>query len=133
MAENNGYVYNLVHVFYRLVYLLGFLCFQGAEESELPVPSNAGPDSAERASFPGDTVSPSSNVQLPSATVASSALTADYTSTLASLRMVQLINSLLVMSSLSLSLSARVCKIMLIQAPSQFLWTHFTWSSTFCF
>ena len=109
MAENNGYVYNLVHVFYRLVYLLGFLCFQGAEESELPVPSNAGPDSAERASFPGDTVSPSSNVQLPSATVASSALTADYTSTLASLRMVQLINSLLVMSSLSLSLSLSLC------------------------
>lgn len=60
-----------------------------AEESELPVPSNAGPESAERASFPGDTVSPSSNVQLPSATIASSALTADNASTLASLRMLR--------------------------------------------
>ncbi|KAM3687282.1 hypothetical protein ACB098_10G067200 [Castanea mollissima] len=60
-----------------------------AEESELPVSSNAGPESAERASFPGDTVSPSSNVQLPSATVASSALTADNASTLASLRMLR--------------------------------------------
>ena len=68
-----------------------FMSFQVAEESELPVPSNAGPESAERASFPGDTVSPSSNVQLPSATIASSALTADNASTLASLRMVQLI------------------------------------------
>ncbi|KAK7846160.1 swr1-complex protein 4 [Quercus suber] len=35
-----------------------------AEESELPVPSNAGPESAERASFPGDTVSPSSNLRV---------------------------------------------------------------------
>lgn len=60
-----------------------------AEESEFPVPSNAGPESAERASFPGDTVSPSSNVQLPSATIASSALTADNASTLASLRMLR--------------------------------------------
>lgn len=73
------------------------MCFQVAEESELPVSSNAGPESAERASFPGDTVSPSSNVQPPSATVASLALTADNASTLASLRMVQLIVCLSVM------------------------------------
>ncbi|XP_062144639.1 SWR1-complex protein 4 isoform X1 [Alnus glutinosa] len=62
---------------------------RGAEESELPVPSNTGPESVERASVPGDTVSPSSNVQLPSAAVAPSTVTADNASTLASLRMLR--------------------------------------------
>lgn len=92
------------------------MSFQVAEESELPVPSNAGPESAERASFPGDTVSPSSNVQLPSATIASSALTADNASTLASLRMVQLIVCLSVMWHVCVCVHARVlacvCTIM---------------------
>lgn len=59
------------------------------EEPELPVPSNAGPESAERAITPGDTVSPSSNVQLPSATIAPSTVTADNASILASLRMLR--------------------------------------------
>jgi hypothetical protein len=70
----------------------------------LPVPSNTGPESVERASVPGDTVSPSSNVQLPSAAVAPSTVTADNASTLASLRMVRLLVCLLVMHSLPLSL-----------------------------
>lgn len=61
---------------------------QGAEESELPVPSNAGPESAERAAIPSDTVSPSANVQHPSAAVAPSTITVDNASILASLRMV---------------------------------------------
>lgn len=103
-----------VDVFYRLVYLLGFLLFQGAEESELPVPSNAGPESDERTSVPGDTVSPSSNVQLPSAAVAPSTVTPDNASTLASLRMVRLLVCLLVMHSLPLSLC--VCLLTCVHA-----------------
>ncbi|XP_041022152.1 SWR1-complex protein 4 isoform X2 [Juglans microcarpa x Juglans regia] len=64
---------------------------RGAEESELPVPSNAGPESAERAAaIPADTVSPSSNVQQhPSAAVAPSTITVDNASILASLRMLR--------------------------------------------
>ncbi|KAG2693235.1 hypothetical protein I3760_08G088300 [Carya illinoinensis] len=62
---------------------------RGAEESELPVPSNAGPESAERAAIPSDTVSPSANVQHPSAAVAPSTITVDNASILASLRMLR--------------------------------------------
>lgn len=126
-----------VHLFYKLVYLLVFLHFQVAEESELPVPSNAAPESAERTSVPGDTVSPSSNVQLPSAAVAPSTATADNASTLASLRMVRLLVSLLVMHSLPLSL--RVClltcvhTIMSIQVWLLAFVDRQTYSSTFCF
>lgn len=87
-----------VRVLYWLIHLFGFPLFQG-EEPELPVPSNAGPESAERAITPGDTVSPSSNVQLPSATIAPSTVTADNASILASLRMVQLIVCLSTMGS----------------------------------
>lgn len=54
----------------------------------MSVPLNAGPESAERTVIPGDTVSPLSNVQLPTAAVAPSASMADNASILASLRMV---------------------------------------------
>ncbi|XP_021904330.1 SWR1-complex protein 4 isoform X2 [Carica papaya] len=61
---------------------------RGAEEPELPVTSNAVTESADKAVVPGDTVSPSSNAQLPVTAVAPSALAvADNASTLASLRM----------------------------------------------
>jgi hypothetical protein len=124
------------HLFYKLVYLLGVLPFQVAEESELPVPSNAGPESAERASVPGDTVSPSSNVQLPSAAVAPSTAMADNASTLASLRMVRLLVNLLVMHSLPLSLCVCLLKcvhtIMSIQVWLLAFVDHQTYSSTFC-
>lgn len=69
-------------------HVYGYLQFQSAEEPELPVASKSGLENAEKAIVPGDDVSPSSNAQLPSATVAPSTLVADNASTLASLRMV---------------------------------------------
>lgn len=78
-----------VHQCVLLVSLfIWFSVFQGAEEPELPVPSNTGPESAERTAIPSDTVSPSSNIQHPPAVVAPSTLTVDNASILASLRMV---------------------------------------------
>lgn len=62
---------------------------RGAEESELPVASSAGHDNADRADVPGDTVSPSLNVQLPPAAVAPSTSMADNAATIASLRMLR--------------------------------------------
>lgn len=70
------------------VYVHGFLPFQSAEELELPVASNSGLENAEKAIVPADTVSPSSNAQFPSTTIAPSTVIADNASTLASLRMV---------------------------------------------
>ncbi|EOX95359.1 Myb-like transcription factor family protein isoform 3 [Theobroma cacao] len=62
---------------------------QGAEEPDLPVTSDIGPESVERAIGHGDTISPSS-VQVPSAAVApSTSIMADNASTLASLRMLR--------------------------------------------
>ena len=65
------------------VYILGFSVFQNAKESELPITFNV-----ERAIVPGETLSPSSNSEFPSAMVAPSTSMAENTSTLASLRMV---------------------------------------------
>ncbi|XP_022728293.1 SWR1-complex protein 4-like isoform X3 [Durio zibethinus] len=63
---------------------------QGVEEPDLPVTSDIGPENAEKAIGHGDTISPS-NVHVPSAAVApSTSILADNTSTLASLRMVNL-------------------------------------------
>lgn len=70
------------------VYVHGFLSFQSAEEAELPVASNSGLENAEKAIVPADTISPSSNANLPSATIVPSTLMADNASTLASLRLV---------------------------------------------
>ncbi|KAH9730889.1 SWR1-complex protein 4 [Citrus sinensis] len=63
---------------------------RAAEEPEMPVASHVGSESADRAVVLGDTVSPSSNIQLPSATVVpSTSIIADSASTLASLRMLR--------------------------------------------
>lgn len=63
---------------------------RAAEEPEMPVASHVGSESADRAVVLGDTVSPSSNIQLPSATVVpSTSIVADSASTLASLRMLR--------------------------------------------
>ncbi|KAL9430559.1 hypothetical protein AB3S75_025866 [Citrus x aurantiifolia] len=63
---------------------------RAAEEPEMPVASHVGSDSVDRAVVLGDTVSPSSNIQLPSATVVpSTSIIADSASTLASLRMLR--------------------------------------------
>lgn len=64
---------------------------QGAEEPDLPVTSNVSPERNEKNIIPVETVSPSSNVQIPTATVAPPSSTADNTSTLNSLRGVCLI------------------------------------------
>lgn len=64
--------------------------FQGAEESDMPVTSNVSPESNEK-NIPAETVSPSSNVQIPTTTVAPPTSTADNISTLNSLRGVRLI------------------------------------------
>ncbi|XP_057959314.1 SWR1-complex protein 4 isoform X2 [Malania oleifera] len=61
-----------------------------AEEPELHVTSNTCPESTERTTAPVDNVSPSSNVQLPSANVAPPTAVADNASTLASLRMLRM-------------------------------------------
>lgn len=60
----------------------------------MPVASSAGHDNADRADVPGDTVSPSLNVQLPPAAVAPSTSMADNAATIASLRMVCLMAGL---------------------------------------
>uniref|UniRef100_A0A5B7CDP4 Putative SWR1-complex protein 4 n=1 Tax=Davidia involucrata TaxID=16924 RepID=A0A5B7CDP4_DAVIN len=62
---------------------------RGAEESELPVTSNAGPEGTERAIIPVDTVSPSSNVQSASTIVAPPTLMAENASASAALRMLR--------------------------------------------
>lgn len=63
---------------------------RAAEEPEMPVASHVGSESTDRAVVLGDTVSPSSNIQLPSATVVpSTSIIADSASTLASLRMLR--------------------------------------------
>ena len=64
--------------------------FQGAEESDMPVASNVSPESNDK-NIPVETVSPSSNVQTPTTTVAPPTSTADNISTLNSLRGVRLI------------------------------------------
>ncbi|KAL1060584.1 hypothetical protein V6Z11_1Z086600 [Gossypium hirsutum] len=62
---------------------------RAAEEPDLPVPSDVGPESAEGAVGPGDTISPA-NVQAPAAAIApSTSVIADNASTLASLRMLR--------------------------------------------
>lgn len=62
---------------------------RGAEEPDLPVKSDIGPETSERAFSHGDTISPS-NVQTLSAVVApSTSIMADNASTLASLRMLR--------------------------------------------
>ncbi|KAA3469795.1 SWR1-complex protein 4 isoform X1 [Gossypium australe] len=62
---------------------------RAAEEPDLLVPSDVGPESAEGAVGPGDTISPS-NVQAPAAAIApSTSVIADNASTLASLRMLR--------------------------------------------
>ena len=72
----------------RIILLSIIYTVQVAEEPDLPVTSDIGPESAERAISHGDTISPS-NVQVPSAAVApSTSIIADNASTLASLRMV---------------------------------------------
>lgn len=68
--------------------ILGFSAFQSAKELELPVTLNDGLENNERALVPGETVSPSSNSQFPSGTVAPSTLMAENASTLGSLKMV---------------------------------------------
>ena len=67
-------------------YVLYTLLFQGAEESDMPVASNVSPESNEKNIIPVETVSPSSNVQIPPTTVAPPTSTADDISTLNSLR-----------------------------------------------
>ncbi|KAF3436570.1 hypothetical protein FNV43_RR23662 [Rhamnella rubrinervis] len=62
---------------------------RSAEEPELPVASNSGLENVEKAIMPADTISPSSNAHLPSATVVPSTLMADNASTLASLRLLR--------------------------------------------
>ncbi|XP_062115249.1 SWR1-complex protein 4 isoform X2 [Humulus lupulus] len=63
---------------------------KAAEEVELPVASNVGTEYTERTTIPGDTVSPSPNVQVPSTVVAApSTLAADNAATVASLRMLR--------------------------------------------
>lgn len=70
-------------------FITSFLLFQAAEEPEMPVASHVGSESADRAVVLGDTVSPSSNIQLSSAAIVpSTSIIADSASTLASLRMV---------------------------------------------
>lgn len=59
---------------------------RGAEESDMPVASNVSPESNEKNIIPVETVSPSSNVQIPPTTVAPPTSTADDISTLNSLR-----------------------------------------------
>lgn len=59
-----------------------------AEESELPVTSNAVPEVTERVVVPGDNVPSISNVQPPPPAAVPSTVVADNASTLASLRMV---------------------------------------------
>ncbi|TYH06270.1 hypothetical protein ES288_A08G143200v1 [Gossypium darwinii] len=62
---------------------------RATEEPDLPVPSDVGPESAEGAVGPGDTISPA-NVQAPAAAIApSTSVIADNASTLASLRMLR--------------------------------------------
>ncbi|XP_021812657.1 SWR1-complex protein 4 isoform X5 [Prunus avium] len=62
---------------------------RSAKELELPVTLNDGLENNERALVPGETVSPSSNSQFPSGTVAPSTLMADNASTLGSLKMLR--------------------------------------------
>lgn len=63
---------------------------RAAEEPEMPVASHVGSESADRAVVVGDTVSPSSNIQLSSAAIVpSTSIIADSASTLASLRMLR--------------------------------------------
>lgn len=69
-------------------FIIQFSAFQGGKGFELSFPLNAGPESAERAVIPGDTVSPLSNVELPTAAVAPSTSMVGNASILASLRMV---------------------------------------------
>ncbi|KAJ9696723.1 hypothetical protein PVL29_008774 [Vitis rotundifolia] len=59
---------------------------RSAEESDMPVASNVSPESNEKNIIPVETVSPSSNVQIPPTTVAPPTSTADNLSTLNSLR-----------------------------------------------
>ncbi|KAF4353917.1 hypothetical protein F8388_007438 [Cannabis sativa] len=63
-----------------------------AEEVELPVASNVATENTEKTTIPGDIVSPSPSVPVPSAVVAAvpSTLAADNAATVASLRMVNL-------------------------------------------
>lgn len=63
---------------------------RAAEDPEMPVASHVGSESADRAVVRGDTISPSSNIQLPSAAIVpSTSIIADSASTLASLRMLR--------------------------------------------
>lgn len=77
-----------MHACVTMFYLRGFLSFQSAEEPEMPVASNSGLENAEKAIVPADSISPSSNAHLPSATIVPPTLMADNASTLASLRLV---------------------------------------------
>lgn len=79
-------------LFFMFIYFVK--SFQGAEESELPVASNAGPENTERTTVPADFVPASPSVQLPSAAAAQSTLMADNAATIASLRMVYLMAGL---------------------------------------
>lgn len=69
-----------------------FLFFQSAEESELPVTSNIGPEGTERAIVAVDTASPSSSAQFASGNVTPPTSMADNASVTASLRVVYVLS-----------------------------------------
>lgn len=78
-----------MHIFLTVaVGLRTAICFQAAQESELPVTANIGPEGSERAIASVDTASPSSNAQLPVPAAVPPMSVPDFASTAASLRMV---------------------------------------------
>lgn len=79
--------------FHRIeISYLFFLFFQSAEESELPVTSNIGPEGTERAIVAVDTASPSSSAQFASGNVTPPTSMAESASVTASLRVVYVLS-----------------------------------------
>lgn len=78
-----------MHIFLTMaVGLSTAICLQAAQEPELPVTANIGPEGSERAIASVDTASPSSNAQLPVSAAVPPISIPDFASTAASLRMV---------------------------------------------
>lgn len=77
-----------MHIFLPVAIGLSIaICLQAAQEPELPVTANIGPEGSERAIASVDTASPSSN-QLPVSAAVPPISIPDFASTAASLRMV---------------------------------------------